>query len=199
MITKEAPLEAPQELVKTEEMEEESLQNNETLEIEFTSENELITINTANINILNSYLNTFINKEKAVSNMELTKLDIAKLYLLSFNCNETTCSYLLLDRKEPNRSFLVDDLIHIKEALPSPDQSKLLFIIANFDSTETFKVFEQNEWTLLNFELPPSEETITINEATWIDEQTIKLQYQEPTDNSIHEITLKQKKEELFN
>ncbi len=195
MITKEDPEQPIDELLDQETVQE-TPQEKESLEVEFVLEDEIITLNTKNITILGAYLNTVNNRKEAISNMKLEKLDIDRLYLLSFNCTPATCSYLLLDRNEPNRSFLVDDLINLKEVIPSPDQSMLLFIINEFQA-DTWKVFNLEEWTTTKFDPPPPEE-IRIQMATWLDEESINIEYQQFPDNIVQEMTISKPQEQLF-
>ncbi len=197
MITKEEPHEPVEEMLEKEEVSE-TPQEKQNFEIEFVLEDEIITLNTKNITILDAYLKTVKNKQKSISNMELEKLDMDSLYLLAFNCSENTCSYLLLDRNEPNRSFLIDDLVNIKEVSYSPKQSKLLFIIETYH-TDTYKIFDLDDWTPKSYEPKLSEEYIRIDNKIWVDEETVKLEYQHLSDSSTnHEMTLKQSKEQLF-
>ncbi|MGN8645185.1 hypothetical protein ACTNEO_03705 [Gracilibacillus sp. HCP3S3_G5_1] len=196
MITKEDPEQSIDELLDQKEVQE-TPQEKENLEVEFLLEDEIITLNTKNITILGAYLNTVKNRDEAISNMELEKLDLDNLYLLSFNCVQTNCSYLLLDRKEPNRSFLIDDLIHIKEVIPSHDQSKLFFILEEFKA-DSWKVFDLNEWTTMKFE-PPPPNNIRIQSADWFDEESITINYQQLSDNIVQEVIISEKQEQLFN
>ncbi|MGP4040469.1 hypothetical protein ACTWP4_11350 [Gracilibacillus sp. D59] len=195
MIVKEETKQPIDDLLD-QEVVQETPQEKENLDVEFVLEDEIITLNTKNITILGAYLSTVNNRKKAISNMKLEKLDLNRLYLLSFNCSQNTCSYLLLDRNEPNRSFLVDDLIHLKEMIPSPDQSKLLFIIDNY-KTDSWKVFNLEDWTTIKFEPPPPEE-IRIQTATWLDEETINIEYQQSPDNTVQEMTITTQQEQLF-
>ncbi|SHM89102.1 hypothetical protein [Gracilibacillus kekensis] len=196
MITKEEPQEPVEELLEKEEITD-IPQEKQNLEIEFILKDEIITLNTKNITILGSFLKTVKNKQSAIANMELKKLELDRLYLLSFNCSEDTCSYLLLDRNEPNRSFLIDDLAYIKEINYSPEESKLLFIIETYH-TDTYKVFHLEDWTPKSYEPKLPEENIRIENAMWLDEETIKLEYLLRSDNTSHEMTLRQSQKALF-
>ncbi|WP_208589415.1 hypothetical protein [Gracilibacillus suaedae] len=189
MITKEEPDQPIDELLDHEE----TPQEKESPEVEFVLEDEIITLNTENITILGAYLNTVDDRDRAIANMNLEKLDLDRLYLLSFNCSSTTCSYLLLDRNEPNRSFLVDDLVHLKEVILSPDQSKLLFILNEFQ-VDTWRVFNLEDWTTVKFE-PTPPEAIHIQTAEWLDEESITIKYQQLPDDTEQEMIITDKQE----
>ncbi|SFM01440.1 hypothetical protein SAMN04487943_106192 [Gracilibacillus orientalis] len=196
MITKEDPEQPIDELLDQEAVQETS-QETENPEVEFVLKDEIITLNTENITILGAYLNTVNNRNRAISNMKLDKLELDRLYLLSFNCSSSTCSYLLLDRNEPNRSFLVDDLINLKDVILSPDQSKLLFII-NESQTDSWKVFNIEEWATVQFEPSPPEK-ISIQTANWHDEESFTIEYQQLPDNTAQEMIIKEQQEQLHN
>ncbi|MFD2658176.1 hypothetical protein [Gracilibacillus thailandensis] len=193
MITKEDPDQPIDELLDQEEIPQEK----EDPEVEFILEDEIITLNTDNITILGAYLNTVENRDRAIANMKLEKLELDRLYLLSFNCSSTTCSYLLLDRNEPNRSFLVDDLVYLKEAIPSPDQSNLVFIL-DTSQGDTWKVFNLEDWNTVKFEPPPPSEDINIQSAEWLDEESIIINYQQISNNKEQEMIITEKQEQLF-
>ncbi len=194
MITKEDPEQPIDELLDEEAVQETS-QEKENPEVEFVLKDEIITLNTENITILGAYLNTVNNRNRAISNMKLDKLELDRLYLLSFNCSSSTCSYLLLDRNEPNRSFLVDDLINLKDVILSPDQSKLLFII-NESQTDSWKVFNIEEWATVQFKPSPPEK-ISIQTANWHDEESFTIEYQQLPDNTAQEMIIKEQQEQL--
>ncbi|WP_018932840.1 hypothetical protein [Gracilibacillus lacisalsi] len=193
MITKEDPDQPIDELLDQEEIPQEK----EDPEVEFILEDEIITLNTDNITILGAYLNTVENRDRAIANMKLEKLELDRLYLLSFNCSSTTCSYLLLDRNEPNRSFLIDDLIYLKEVIPSPDQSNLVFILDELQG-DTWKVFNLEAWDTVKFEPPPPAEDINIQSAEWLDEESIIIKYQQLPDDNEQEMIITEKQEQLF-
>ncbi|UOQ85420.1 hypothetical protein [Gracilibacillus salinarum] len=150
----------------------------ENRELEFVLEQETVTLNTENIPILKEYLSVMPYQQQDVADMALQKLEIEGLYLLSFNCNDTTCSYLLLDRNEPNRSFLLDDLVLIEEILPSPEQNHFLFLFKQSD-TEQYTVFNIEDWKVLDPQ-PKLTETKEITEAAWLDEETFDIFYHTP-------------------
>ncbi len=194
MITKEETQEPVRELLAKEEVQE-TPQAKQNLEIEFVLEDEIITLNTSNITILGAFLNTVTNKEVAISNMDLVKLEMEKLYLLTFNCSENNCSYLLLDRSEPNRSFLLDDLITVEEIIPSPDQSKLLFVINSYRN-RTYKVFQLEDWKTVQYDHGLPDENISFDHVSWKDNKSIKMEY--VSENNSNEIILQEKEEQLF-
>lgn len=162
----------------------------ENLNIEFSLEEEIITLNTENIPILENYLDTVPKTDVAIEKMELTKLEPERLYLLTFNCQEKTCSNLLLDRNTPNRSFLIDDLVHIKDTIPSTDNSKLLIILEE-KQVDRFMVFNLADWTPTKFTTSVTmSDDIRITSGEWIEEETIHLEYTVIADNTVNEIEL---------
>ena len=162
----------------------------ENLNIEFSLEEEIITLNTENIPILENYLDTVPKTDVAIEKMELTKLEPERLYLLTFNCQEKTCSNLLLDRNTPNRSFLIDDLVHIKDTIPSTDNSKLLIILEE-KQVDRFMVFNLADWTPTKFTTSVTmSDDIRITSGEWIEEETIHLEYTVIADDTVNEIEL---------
>lgn len=97
--------------------------------IEFALPEEEIMINLKLVPILDSYLQVAQNKEQAMEQMTLIPIQAADktLYLLEFSCQQTLCSYLLLDQTEDNWAYLIADLAKLAQKTTSPDDTKLLF------------------------------------------------------------------------
>ncbi|WP_157967298.1 MULTISPECIES: hypothetical protein [Paraliobacillus] len=117
---------------------------NETEEhtmIEFNIENEQIMIELSQVPILDNYLAQIQDRQQALENMKLKKIDIStkdSLYLLSFSLHDNIGSYLLLDKSGQGSSLLLADLATVSDIIPSPDASKLLFV---FDRQNA-----ENDW-----------------------------------------------------
>ncbi|WP_130859791.1 hypothetical protein [Gracilibacillus phocaeensis] len=159
-------------------------------EIEFALDDEVIVLNTNNITILKSFLATTNDREQAVANMKLEKLMLEKLYLLSFNCQDEKCSFLLLDRKEPNRSLLLDDMVKLKEIIPSPEETQL-FILFEHKNKDVWKVFQLEDWEMAPFQAEAELEDLRVIEANWQDEQNIHIQYHLITNSDPQETKLR--------
>lgn len=201
MITKEPESTLPQQTTENEEKPERESPV-ESREIEFVLDDETIMLNPDNITILKSFLETATNREQAIDSMKLEKLTLEKLYLLAFNCKNETCSYLLLDRNEPNRSLLLDDMVTVKEVLPSTEKTKLLFLFEN-DHKNTWKILQLDQWGNTQFvleePLPEKEaEDLHIISGNWIDDTTVHIEYQLEADSTIYEGHLIENTESLF-
>lgn len=96
--------------------------------IEFALPEQQVMINLEMIPILNVFLQTAVNKDKAISEMDLTRIsaDNKTLYLLEFSCYNKLCSYLLLDQSQKNQAYLVADMAQSMQIQLSPDNSKIL-------------------------------------------------------------------------
>ncbi|UOQ48027.1 hypothetical protein MUN88_18535 [Gracilibacillus caseinilyticus] len=177
------------ELPLTEEVNiENTLAEEENHKLEFVLDRETVTLNTENIPILKEFLSVISDHQQALADMSLENLDTEGLYLLSFNCNETTCSYLLLDRNEPNRTYLLDDLVLIKEIIPSPERNHLIFLYKQYDA-EYFTLFNVEDWKVLHPQ-PELTDIKEIIEATWQDDETIDITYHINDNQEAHQQTI---------
>lgn len=157
--------------------------------IEFTLENEQLTIDLEQVPILKSYLAQIDNRQQAIAQMELTKLDIESaepLYLLNFAEVEQMGSYLLLDPSDNGNSFLLTDRASFIEVIPSPEGGQLLF---NFERTVTDQSWTTNKLVVLDLDTWSSP-TLTstdghnimidkfkwpVQHVAWLDNQTVQL------------------------
>ncbi|WP_163536652.1 hypothetical protein [Gracilibacillus sp. YIM 98692] len=185
LVVKEEPEEPIEDLIEKEELTEKPIEN-ENFELKFLLEDEVISLNTENISILKSYLSTFddANRKQVIEQMELKKLPLNHLYLLSFSCQSETCSYLLLDRGNPNRSFLLDDFVYIKDITVAPDKNSLIFVMEQLD-TDYMVSFYLPEWKTIP--LQPSVKLTQhkrVKSLSWIDNDTIQAEVQIIADNN---------------
>lgn len=184
MLTKEEPQE-----IKIEETESDPIEKKE-LEVEFTLEDEIITLNAKNIPILDAYLETVQHKEATIKKMDLSKLDPESLYLLSFNCEQATCSYLLLDRDKPNRSYLIDDFVGMKDIVASSDLNKLVIILETND-TDMFQIFDLENWEpIILYTNKIKHDKIRILSSLWQNEHTVQMTYLDTLENTEHTVDL---------
>lgn len=98
--------------------------------LELTINDQLITLSIDQIPILSNYLAQHANRNQAIQDMKLIKIlpdDYDSLFLLSFACEDQSCSYLFLNT-ELLQSQLLADQANLVKVEPSPDLSKVLFI-----------------------------------------------------------------------
>lgn len=138
--------------ILVEQTEDESSATDDNTMIEFNLENEQIMIELSRVPILENYLAQIQNRQQAIENMKLEKIDSSNkdsLYLLSFSLHEDIGSYLLLDKSDQGSSLLLADLATVSDIIPSPDASKLLFI---FNRHNPEKSWHTNKVVLIDVE-----------------------------------------------
>ncbi|SFD46642.1 hypothetical protein SAMN05216238_101459 [Lentibacillus persicus] len=120
--------------------------------IEFVLPKETIMINLKMVPILDSYLTAVDDRQQAIAQMTLLPIQTPdrQLFLLEFSCHESnSCSYLLLDQTEENRTYLIADLATLVQKTASPDMNKVLFHFNREESRPALSdivVIDLNSW-----------------------------------------------------
>lgn len=138
--------------ILVEQTEDESRTEEVNTMIEFNLENEQIMIELSQVPILENYLVQIQDRQLALENMKLEKIDSStkdSLYLLSFSIHEDIGSYLLLDRSDQGNSLLLADLATVSDIVPSPDGSKLLFV---FNRQKPEKLWKTSKMVIIDVE-----------------------------------------------
>ncbi|UFU00853.1 hypothetical protein KO561_07950 [Radiobacillus kanasensis] len=155
--------------------------------LEFTIPNEQVTINLDYVPILDQYLQGLEDKQQAIQQMELMKMEVPEMqpyYLLEFSCYENRCSYMLLDQSEEGRSFLLTDMAKFKQSSISPEKTMMMLLFERQESkkekqisTHKVMVFDLQEWKPVPIESEdyPLDYTLPIQQASWVDNERIKL------------------------
>ncbi|WP_138415148.1 hypothetical protein [Aquibacillus sediminis] len=158
--------------------------------LEFKLPNEVVSIHLDGVPILQQYLSSVENRQQAADKMTLTPLNVPEkddLYLLEFSCIENKCSYLLLDREQDGRSFLIADLAKFANMHVSPNQEKLLFIFNrnpfqkdnNDIVTSKIAVMDLKKWestpVATTNHLVIRDYMWPIQNSKWLDNQTISI------------------------
>ncbi|MFD1361530.1 hypothetical protein [Lentibacillus salinarum] len=128
IVKSDAPPDAPEQ--KPEIVEQQTDDEEEVEEfIEFALPEEKIMVNLKMVPILDSYLQAVPNRQKAIGQMTLDPIQATdkNLYMLAFSCRETACSYLLMDRTEENKTYLLADLAELSQTVLSPDGTNVMF------------------------------------------------------------------------
>ena len=169
--------------------------------IEFPLPDEQIRINLKKVPILDSYLHASSDMQKAIERMKIERipLDSARIYLLEFSCENELCSYLLFNRDVTDATYLLADLAKSVAMLPSPDQTKMLFLFDRKGSLprplSTIIVIDLENWEHLSLKNETSGEMVLnftwpLSSVNWIDNETISAEkpaIPEPTDEGIQE------------
>lgn len=177
--------------------------NSETQQfIEFTLTDRQISLHIDQIPILSNYLAQHTNRNQAIENMQLTQIDedeFDSLFLLSFACENNSCSYLLLNT-ETEQSKLLADQAEITRIDPSTDHSKLLIkferqAIEQPWNLNKVMLFDLDNWSEHTFTLDDSEDFIfsafrsPILTVEWIDEAAFKVQIPDVSQPTIEQLT----------
>lgn len=166
-------------------VEQESDGDEETDEfIEFALPEEEIMVNLKMVPILNSYLQTMQDRQQAIEEMNLNRLNSGNQnhYILEFSCHGMQCSYLLLDQTEENRAFLIADLAKLFQTTISPDKTKVLFHFNREQSSQPpysdIVVMDLEKWEPATLYSQTSEENVLdytrpILAVEWNEDNTI--------------------------
>ncbi|GAB3793089.1 hypothetical protein [Virgibacillus kimchii] len=174
--------------------------------IEFFLDDEQVTINLKGTPILNNYLEGASSRQQSIEGMELIKVfsNEENIYLLEFSCNESRCSYIILNQNRENPSFLIADLAKLLETKLSPDESKLLFLFErDSGASQALKdivVIDIGTWEKLQLLNETTEDTVTgytwpLNDVEWVDNETISvnkpdaIEPEDPSDSQVAEET----------
>lgn len=163
-------------------VEEKNEENKTNTFIEFFSPKEVVTVNLNMVPILKQYLQSVQDREQTVRRMNLIPIhdDYATLYLLEFSCYQESCSYILIDQNQDNRSHLIADLSQYIQMEFSPDMQK---IFLQFNRPTDFSVslghavvVNLQDWTILD--LAETEVSILnysnpILEINWADNDSL--------------------------
>ena len=141
------PMEEP-ELVEV--VEEEEIKET----IEFPLEDEQIIISLGMVPILNEYLKGSNNREQAIQEMSLERIDIDSLsiYLMEFSCHNGKCSYLLFHQDSDREAILIADMAMAVDHAVSPDGTKLLFQFSRSKEGISYGqivVIDMSSWEML--------------------------------------------------
>ncbi|WP_174613079.1 hypothetical protein [Virgibacillus ihumii] len=154
--------------------------------IEFALPDEQVMINLEMVPILNVFLQTAANKDKAIAKMDLTRINVdsKSVYLLEFSCHNKLCSYLLLDQSQKNQAFLVADMAQSEQVQLSPDNSKIML---HFNRKLSFPVplsdivvIDLDNWKPLKLKNVAAEEKLLdfrwpLISSFWVDNNTIEV------------------------
>lgn len=154
--------------------------------VEFALPDEQVMINLEMVPILNVFLQTAVNKDKAIEKMDLSRINTKNedLYLLEFSCHKNLCSYLLLDQSQKNQAFLVADMAKSLQIQLSPDNSKILLQFNRKQSLPVplsdIVVVDLTEWKLLELKNGDVEENLLdynwpLISSYWLDNKTIEV------------------------
>lgn len=185
------PLEEPEliEIVEEEEIKE---------TIEFPLEDEQIIISLGMVPILNEYLKGSNNREEAIQEMSLERIDIDSLsiYLMEFSCHNDKCSYLLFHQDSDREAILIADMAAVVDHALSPDETKLLFqfnrskesisysqiVVIDMSSWEMLPLYnEDSDAKILNYTWP-------FVSADWNEDGTIAVQTPDIVDPTVQSI-----------
>ncbi|MFD2043921.1 hypothetical protein ACFSTA_05125 [Ornithinibacillus salinisoli] len=156
--------------------------------IEFPLNDEIIMVNLSRVPILQQYLQVASDRDKKIEEMTIERVhqkDENSVYLLEFSCNNTYCSYLLLDQNKENTGHLVADLATITQTKLSNDGSKLLLffkrdsslplplaniVVMDLEEWKPIQLInlDENDVDVLNYRWP-------ILSVDWLDNETISV------------------------
>ncbi|WP_017471724.1 hypothetical protein [Amphibacillus jilinensis] len=170
--------------------------------IEFTLTDRQISLHIDQIPILSNYLAQHTNRNQAIENMQLTQIDedeFDSLFLLSFACENNSCSYLLLDT-ETEQSKLLADQAEITRIDPSADHSKLLIKFERQATEQAWNsnkvmLFDLDNWNEYTFDVDDSEAFIfnafrsPILTVEWVDDSAFKVQIPDVSEPTIEQLT----------
>ncbi|MFC4404741.1 hypothetical protein [Gracilibacillus xinjiangensis] len=166
--------------------------------IDFFIDNQLVTIDTENIPILNTFLNTFKNRQVGINTMSLEKLPIEDLYLLSFNCNMLNCSYMLIDHTKPNKTILLDDFVQFKDMALSPTEEELLILLERSRSDYVI-LFNLVDWNQEDFKPSLNDYgDIRLSNPVWDNENQFTFDIVLPEDETMKQIIFRKDEKEIF-
>ncbi|WP_164217912.1 hypothetical protein [Virgibacillus sp. YIM 98842] len=154
--------------------------------IEFFLDDEQVTINLKGMPILNNYLKGTASRKQSLEEMELSRIysENENIYLLEFSCNNSLCSYILLNQSRDNPSFLIADLAKLLEIKPSPDDSKLLFLFERdsgpSQGLKDIAVIDIKDWQQLPLRNETTDDQILgykwpLAEVKWLDNNSINV------------------------
>ncbi|WP_077325851.1 hypothetical protein [Virgibacillus siamensis] len=154
--------------------------------VEFALPDEQIMINLEMVPILNVYLRTSKNREKAIREMNLSRIeaDSKELYLLEFSCHKKLCSYLLLDKSKKNQAYLVADMAKSMQIQLSPDNDKIMLHFNRKQTTPVplsdIVVIDLKNWVPLTLENKSTDEQLLgfkwpLISSYWFDNNTIEV------------------------
>ncbi|GAA4071203.1 hypothetical protein [Amphibacillus indicireducens] len=96
--------------------------------LEFTLSDQQISLNIDKIPILANFLKNHNDRDQAIQNMQLTQIlkdKFDSFFLLSFACQDNSCSYVLINTESEYSKLLADQARTVKINV-SPDESYLL-------------------------------------------------------------------------
>lgn len=154
--------------------------------IEFTLEDEVITVNIQAIPILQNYLSVAPDKDHVLEKMNLIPVQNENdytLYILEFSCENNQCSYLLLDGDKKHKAYLVTDIAKLVQYQVSPKDEYVFF---EFDRLTEFTipvshlvVFHIEEWNEVNLQSTYTQNilhyTFPFEVNGWINDDTISI------------------------
>ncbi len=96
--------------------------------LEFTLSDQIISLNINKIPILYNFLENHNDKDQAIQEMQLIQIlkdKFDSIFLLNFACQESACSYVLINTKTESSQLLADQA-QIVKIKPSHEESYLL-------------------------------------------------------------------------
>lgn len=121
--------------------------------LEFTLSDQQISLNTDKIPILSSFLKSHNDRDQAVQDMQLSQIlkdKFESIFLLSFACQDNSCSYVLINTESGYSKLLADQARTVK-INASPDESYLFIqferqLRTNPKVTNKLFVLDLNTW-----------------------------------------------------
>lgn len=110
------------------EIEEEYTDEEQIQFLEFTLSDQIISLNINKIPILYNFLENHNDKDQAIQEMQLIQIlkdKFDSIFLLNFACQESACSYVLINTKTESSQLLADQA-QIVKIKPSHEESYLL-------------------------------------------------------------------------
>lgn len=164
---------------------EEETEKDDVQFIEFSLPYEQVVINLQKIPILKEYLQLMKDKKTAIEKMNLIPIHLGKrtIYLLEFSCEDSLCSYLIIDQSKDNPAYLIADLAKYVNAMISPDQTTIIIKFQRHHSLPVpltnLVAIDLDQWKILSLTTSSATEHEILNfnwpisSITWIDETTI--------------------------
>lgn len=164
-----------------------------SLEMEFITNGESVTISPRDIPILQQYLLAQDHPEEAVAKMDLQKQESGSFafFILQFSCHDSLCSHLLLHPSDRNISFLAADLAEFESFHPSPDESKILLHFTRPGEEEmdlsNIIAFDLSSWSSLlvaseSEEMDRIRYTEPIIAVDWLDDASFSVTFPYPSE-----------------
>jgi len=154
--------------------------------IEFSLEEEQLTINLEKVPILEHFLEGAKNRNEALEQMVMQRLPIEnyQIYLLEFSCVNEKCSYIIFNQDERNSAMLLADVSTYSTYYVSPNQQNLMIeFIREQDNVPMSHLIpiDIDEWSRVSLIMSEGDDTIIeytrpITGVEWINDHEITVQ-----------------------